>query len=162
MAGWLSFSISLDKVLVIISRCREHRSFSNIRATPVISRFFRTFANTMEICCQIDSRHLHRRMEVRVYGSAGLPVLAFPTQDGMADQWKGFGMVDALAPWLEAGAIRLFTVDTVDIRTWSNKYARKDYRIRVQEQYFQWIVDEGVLPRRAAAAAHRLQHGRCP
>ena len=98
----------------------------------------------MEICCQIDSLHLHRRMEVRVYGSAGLPVLAFPTQDGMADQWKGFGMVDALAPWLDAGAIRLFTVDTVDIRTWSNKYARKDYRIRVQEQYFQWIVDEVV------------------
>lgn len=98
----------------------------------------------MEKRFHIDSRPLGRRMEVRAYGTAGLPVIAFPTQDGMANQWKGFGMLEALAPWLESEQIRLFTVDTVDIKSWSNKHARKDYRIQMQERYFQWIVEEVV------------------
>ena len=98
----------------------------------------------MELCCHIDSRPLGRNMEVRSYGKGGLPVIAFPTQDGMADQWKGFGMVDALAPWLETQQIRLFTVDTIDVKSWSNKHAHKDFRIRMQEAYFHWIVDEVV------------------
>ena len=98
----------------------------------------------MEMRLHIDSRWLGQRMEVRSYGTAGLPVIAFPTQDGMADQWEGFGMVDALREWIDARAIRLFTVDTVDVKSWSNVHARKDFRIRKQEAYFHWIVDEVV------------------
>ena len=83
-----------------------------------------------------------RALEIRVYGTGGVPVIAFPTQDGMAGQWEGFGMVDALEDWLETERIQLFTVDTVDIRSWSNKHARKDFRARTQEDYFHWITDE--------------------
>jgi Uncharacterized protein conserved in bacteria len=90
------------------------------------------------------SAGLRQEMEVRVYGTAGRPMLAFPTQDGMADQWIGFGMVDLLKPWIEAHRIQLYTVDTVDVRSWSNRHARKTYRAAVQESYFQWIVDEVV------------------
>ena len=35
-------------------------------------------------------------MSFRVYGNGGCPIVAFPTQDGMCDQWEGFGMVDIL------------------------------------------------------------------
>lgn len=90
------------------------------------------------------SPNLGRTMEVRVYGTAGLSLIAFPTQDGMADQWEGFGMIDTLREWQETEQIRLFTVDTVDVRTWSNKYARKDFRARMQEGYFRWFVEEAV------------------
>lgn len=91
-----------------------------------------------------QSRHLGMPMEIRVYGHAGRPLLAFPTQDGMADQWEGFGMTETLREWLETGQLRLYTVDTVDIRTWSNKFARKDFRARTQEAYFRWITEEAV------------------
>ena len=87
---------------------------------------------------------LRQKMEVRIYGTGGLPLIAFPTQDGMADQWEGFGMVKALGSWLETERIQLFTVDTVDVRSWSNKHARKDFRAAMQEKYFHWIVDEVV------------------
>lgn len=90
------------------------------------------------------SPNLGRTMEVRVYGNGGLSLIAFPTQDGMADQWEGFGMIDTLREWLETEQIRLFTVDTVDVRTWSHKYARKDFRARMQESYFRWFVEEAV------------------
>lgn len=98
----------------------------------------------MERCFHTEGRPLGKRMEVRAYGTAGLPVIAFPTQDGMADQWKGFGMVDALREWIEAERIQLFTIDTVDVKSWSNRHARKDFRIRRQEAYFEWIVEEVV------------------
>lgn len=91
-----------------------------------------------------NSLHLRQMMEIRVYGTAGLPLIAFPTQDGMADQWEGFGMIDTLLEWLETEQLQLFTVDTVDIKTWSNKHARKDFRAKTQEAYFQWFVDEVV------------------
>ena len=94
---------------------------------------------TVFLSNRMKKRILHN---VRVYGTGGVPVIAFPTQDGMADQWEGFGMVDALREWLESGQIQLFTVDTVDIRSWSNKHARKDFRARTQESYFHWITDE--------------------
>ena len=90
------------------------------------------------------SPNLGRTKEVRVYGTGGLSLIAFPTQDGMADQWEGFGMIDTLREWLETEQIRLFTVDTVDVRTWSNKHARKDFRARMQESYFRWFVEEAV------------------
>lgn len=90
------------------------------------------------------SPNLGRTKEVRVYGTGGLSIIAFPTQDGMADQWEGFGMIDTLREWLETEQIRLFTVDTVDVRTWSNKHARKDFRARMQESYFRWFVEEAV------------------
>lgn len=90
------------------------------------------------------SPNLGRTKEVRVYGTGGLSLIAFPTQDGMADQWEGFGMIDTLREWLETEQIRLFTVDTVDVRTWSNKHARKDFRTRMQESYFRWFVEEAV------------------
>lgn len=90
------------------------------------------------------SPNLGRTKEVRVYGTGGLSLIAFPTQDGMADQWEGFGMIDTLREWLETEQIRLFTVDTVDVRTRSNKHARKDFRARMQESYFRWFVEEAV------------------
>ena len=90
------------------------------------------------------SARLQQDMEVRIYGTAGRPMLAFPTQDGMAGQWQGFGMVDLLKPWIDTGRIQLYTVDTVDIRSWSADHTEQTVRSAVQEAYFQWIVNEVV------------------
>ena len=40
---------------------------------------------------------LGQEMEVEVYGHAGRPVLAFPSQDGRVGDFAGFGMIDACA-----------------------------------------------------------------
>lgn len=107
-----------------------------------------------------QSGFLQQEMEVRAFTGGrspeAVPVIAFPTQDGMADQWEGFGMVDALEEWLESGRIRLFTVDTVDVRTWSNKHARKDFRARMQEAYFRWVTEEVVPMVREIAGGPKL------
>ena len=40
------------------------------------------------------SNELGRDMEIKVYGWAGVPVLAFPCQNGRFFEWEGFDMFD--------------------------------------------------------------------
>ena len=63
------------------------------------------------------SERLQRDMSIRIYGDKGTPVLVFPTQDAMSDNFENFGMIDTLAGYLDSGKIQLFCIDTVDIET---------------------------------------------
>lgn len=87
---------------------------------------------------------LERDMHMLVYGQEGLPVLAFPCQDGMCDNWEGFDMPSVLADFIEDGQIQLFCVDTVDKESFSDKDGDPEHRAWIQEQYFHYIVDECV------------------
>ncbi len=84
-------------------------------------------------------------MSVAVYGSKGIPVLGFPTQDSPCTNYEEFGMVDEMADFIDSGSIQLFCVDTVDVESWSALDSDKAQRAERQEQYFHYIVDE-VLP----------------
>lgn len=92
------------------------------------------------------STFLGEEMRMITYGTKGLPVLVFPTQDGKADQWEDFGMIDVLRPFLDAGAVKLYCVDSVDTESWSDQEGDKARRADRQERYFRYIVDE-VRPR---------------
>lgn len=87
---------------------------------------------------------LNREMNVLVYGDRGVPLPAFPCQDGMCDNWEGFGMPDTLADFIEEGRIQLFCVDSVDRESWSDVYGDKEHRAYIQENYYHYIVDEVV------------------
>lgn len=56
---------------------------------------------------------LEREVGVAAWGYSGLPVLLFPTAGGDAREVERFGLVDALAPLVEAGWLRLFSCDSV-------------------------------------------------
>ena len=73
------------------------------------------------------SKNLQRDMIVKVYGTGGTPILVFPTQDAMSDNFENYGMIDTLAEYLDGGKIQLFCVDTVDVETWSNIWGDKDW-----------------------------------
>ena len=89
-----------------------------------------------------DSSWLNRDMHMLVYGWGGTPLVAFPCQDGMCDNWEGFQMPETLQDYIENGQIQLFVVDTVDKESWSDTNGDKGYRAWIQECYFRYIVDE--------------------
>jgi esterase/lipase superfamily enzyme len=91
------------------------------------------------------SECLQRELHLLVYGHTGLPVLVFPCQDGMCDNWESFQMPETLSDFIDGGQIQLFCVDTVDKESWSDKTADPAHRAWVQEQYYHYIIDE-VLP----------------
>ena len=55
------------------------------------------------------SRVLGREMEFKVYGTAGVPVLALPARGGRFYDWENNGMPDAVASLLNTGKVQLLT-----------------------------------------------------
>ena len=87
---------------------------------------------------------LGRDMECKVYGHAGRPVLFLPCQDGRFFDFENFHMTDVWAPWIKSGQVMVFSIDTIDQETWSNKDGDPDWRIRRHEQWIAYITDEMV------------------
>ena len=81
----------------------------------------------------IKSQKLGKNMQVIAYGDAkAYPVIAFPTQDQMADEWENNGMIDVFAEYIDAGRVQLFTVDSNDLESWSS--TSTDFAARAQRQ----------------------------
>ena len=87
---------------------------------------------------------LGRDMELKVYGRGGKPVLYIPCQNGRFFDFENFGMTDAWAPFIEAGQATVFSVDTVDAETWSNKSGDPYWRIRRHEAWIRYLTEEVV------------------
>ena len=87
---------------------------------------------------------LNRDMECKVYGHSGHPVLFIPCQDGRFFDFENFKMTDTWAPWIESGQVMVFSIDTMDLESWSDKVADAYTRIRRHEQWIQYITDEVV------------------
>ena len=87
---------------------------------------------------------LGRDMECTVYGHAGRPVLFIPCQDGHHNDFEGFHMTDTWAPWIESGQVMVFSIDSIDSETWSNKGADPGWRARRHEQWIDYITCELV------------------
>jgi esterase/lipase superfamily enzyme len=67
----------------------------------------------------LDSPALGRRVHVWCFGDVGRPVVVFPSNAGIAHEWKETGMVDALGPWLAAGRIKLYCPESNVSQTFS-------------------------------------------
>lgn len=87
---------------------------------------------------------LGREMEMKAYGHAGRPVLFIPCQDGRFFDFENFHMTDAWAPWIDSGRAMVFSIDTMDRETWSDKAGDPHERIRRHEQWMAYITQEVV------------------
>ena len=83
---------------------------------------------------------LNKDMECKVYGHAGRPVLFIPCQDGRFYDFENFDMTDAWSPWIDSGEVMIFSIDTIDLETWSNKEGNPRLRIERYEQWIHYIV----------------------
>lgn len=101
------------------------------------------------------SNNLQRYMEYKVYGTEGKGVLVFPSQDQRFYEWEDNGMIDVLAPMIDAGKIHLICCDSIDIETWSNgvngahvvyvsdeEKGRYHERIELHERWYNYIIGE--------------------
>lgn len=92
------------------------------------------------------SHALGRDMEFKVFGHGGQPCLVFPTQNGRFFDYQDHGMVEVLRPWLDAGRLQLFCLDSVDEHSWSDVGGDLAARMELQEQFHRYVVEE-MVPR---------------
>ena len=92
------------------------------------------------------SAALGRDMEFKVYGTAGVPMLAFPCRGGRFYDWENNGMPDAAAWLIQNGRIQLFCADSIDADSLLAGSLPPRRRAEMQEKYFCYITGE-LVPR---------------
>lgn len=90
------------------------------------------------------SPSLGRDMECKIYGHGGRPVLFIPCQDGRFFDFENFKMTDVWSPWIDSGKVMVFSIDTIDAETWSNKTGDPRWRSERFEDWITYITDELV------------------
>ena len=85
---------------------------------------------------------LDREMALKVWGHGGRPVLFIPCQNGHCYDFENFGMLDVWRPWIEAGQVTVFAVDTIDQETWSDKGGDPGHRSWMHERWMSFLCDE--------------------
>jgi esterase/lipase superfamily enzyme len=78
------------------------------------------------------------------YGHYGRPVVAFPSEQGLCNQYEDFRMVEAISGLLDAGRVKLYCVDSLDSATWHAKELPLEERAQRHAMYERWIVDQVV------------------
>lgn len=87
---------------------------------------------------------LNRNMHIKVYGHYGTPIIIFPCQYKMSDDFSNYGMIDNLKDYIEGGKIKLYCVDSVDYESFDYG-GDKGHRSYILDCYFYYVIEE-LLP----------------
>lgn len=105
---------------------------------------------------QIPSPQLGRKIHLWTYGHFGVPVLVFPSAAGFAHEWQAQGMVDALAPLIHGGKIKLYCPESNVSEAWTRRDGSPEWRIRRHMLYEQFIMETLVPAIRADCRTSRI------
>lgn len=89
------------------------------------------------------SPRLECDLTVARWGHMGTPVLLFPTAGGDALEVERMQMIDALSPLIEAGRVKVYSMDSVAGRAWAEKKPA-DFCSRLQNAFDECVVQEVV------------------
>ena len=90
------------------------------------------------------SSQLNAPVRVARWGHFGTPVLLFPTAGGDHEEVERFHLVAALAGLIDAGRIKVFSIDGVAARTWLRGTHSPEHCARVQSSYDAYLYEEVV------------------
>lgn len=88
---------------------------------------------------------LQKEMPVAVYGHYGFALLLIPTAAADFLEYERFGLIDSIAPIIESGKVKVFSIDSINNESWMNYHAHPQHRTYMHKQWNYYIYDE-VLP----------------
>ena len=78
------------------------------------------------------------------YGHWGRPVLAFPSQEGRAWDYEDRGMIGSISHLIEAGRVKVYSVDSFDSGSWHRADLSLEQRAQAHGLYEDWIINQVV------------------
>ncbi len=90
------------------------------------------------------SQALGRKMEMLWFGHGGRPMIWFPTSKGRFYQYEDFGLIGAVGNMIEAGALQIACVDSVDAESFYAKQRHPAERVARHDQYDRYVSTEVV------------------
>lgn len=87
---------------------------------------------------------LDKEMPIVSYGHCGFVILLIPTAAADYLEYERFQMLDALAPFIESGKIRIFSIDSMNNESWMNKKMVPSHKAIRQNQFNEYVFNEVV------------------
>ena len=91
------------------------------------------------------SNNLGMEMPMVAYGDRGYPLLMFPTAAADYLEYERFLLVDVIKPFIEAGLLRAYSVNSVNKYSLLNKEASPQWKAELLTRYDRYVMEE-VLP----------------
>jgi esterase/lipase superfamily enzyme len=91
------------------------------------------------------SPHLNKQMEIAVYGHYGFALLIFPTAASDYLECERHRLIEAIAPFIDAGKMKAFSINSITGESWLNDHVPPPYRA-VRHQHYNAYVEQEVVP----------------
>ena len=89
-----------------------------------------------------ESQRLPEPARVVRWGHYGPPLLLFPTAGGDFEEIERFDLIGAIAERIEAGRVKVYSLDSIAGRTWLRGEGSPEYRSKVQNQFDAFVYHE--------------------
>lgn len=90
------------------------------------------------------SPNLREHMPVAVYGDYGSPLLLFPTAAADFEEYERFQLIDAIAPHIESGRVKVYSINSINKQSWLNDQISPGDRAWRQVEYDRYVSEEVV------------------
>jgi esterase/lipase superfamily enzyme len=88
------------------------------------------------------SPRVEQEMQLVRWGSYGKPVLIFPTAGGDAEEIERFLMITALRPLIDAGKIKVYSIDSIAGKAWISGEHSPEFCSLLQNRFDSFIYSE--------------------
>lgn len=93
---------------------------------------------------QWHSPRLNKNMEVAVYGHHGFALLMFPTAAADYLEYERFHVIDAIAPFIDAGKVKVFSINSINSESWLNRSMHPRHKAIRHCQFNDYVTAEVV------------------
>lgn len=90
------------------------------------------------------SPSLQKDMPIATYGSFGFALLLVPTAAADYLEYERFQLIDSLQPFIDAGRVKVYSIDSINNESWMNDQADPVYKSIRHQQWNQYVYDEVV------------------
>ncbi|GAA4327776.1 esterase family protein [Flaviaesturariibacter amylovorans] len=91
------------------------------------------------------SERLNKEMPIAMYGHYGFALLLVPTAAADFLEYERFQLIDRLRPFIEAGKLKVFSIDSINNESWMNNSMDPRHKA-IRHQQFNSYVYEEVIP----------------
>jgi esterase/lipase superfamily enzyme len=88
---------------------------------------------------------LNKDMPIAAYGNYGFALLLVPTAAADYLEYERFQLMDHLAPFIDGGKVKVFSVDSINNDSWMNNHMDPRHKAIRQQQWNDYIYNE-VIP----------------
>jgi esterase/lipase superfamily enzyme len=87
---------------------------------------------------------LNKEMPIASYGHFGFAILLIPTAAADYLEYERFQMMDTLAPFIDSGKCRVFSIDSINKESWLNNEMEPSHKAIRHNQFNDYVLNEVV------------------